>query len=55
MSKGDLIRRIKLVNKKINDEVNTIPFLEEALAKEKEQSMMCQYLFQHSVESALGS
>ena len=54
MSKGNLIRRIESGDNKINGEVNTIPFLEEALVEEKEQPMMCQHLFQQSFESALG-
>ena len=37
----------------MNGEEDMIPFLEEALAEEKEQLMMCQHLFQHLVESAL--
>ena len=54
MSKGNLIRRIKSVDNKINGEVNTVPFLEEALVEEKEQPMMCQHIFQQSFKSALG-
>ena len=37
----------------MNGEEDMVPFLEEALAEEKEQPMMCQHLFQHLVESAL--
>ena len=37
----------------MNGEENTVPFLEEALAEEKEQPMMCQHLFKCLVESAL--
>ena len=37
----------------MNVEEDMVPFLEEALAEEKEQPMMCQYLFQHLVESVL--
>ena len=36
----------------MNGKEDTVPFLEEVLA-EKEQSMMCQHLFQYLVESAL--
>ena len=41
MSKGNLISRIESVDNKINCEVNTVPFLEEALVEEKEHPMMC--------------
>ena len=54
MSKGSFIRRVELVDNQINGEVNTAPFLEEALVEEKEQPMICQHLFQQSFESALG-
>ena len=54
MSKGNFISRIELVDNQINGEVNTVPFLEEALVEEKEQPMMCQHLLQQSFESALG-
>ena len=37
----------------MNGEKDIVPFLEEALAEEKEQPMTCQHLFQHLVESAL--
>ena len=50
MSKENLIRRIESVDNKINDEVNIVPFLEEALVEEKEQLMMHQW---YLVESAL--
>ena len=53
MSKGNFISRIKSVDNQINGEVNTVPFLEEALVEEKEQPMMCQHLFQYLVELAL--
>ena len=37
----------------MNGEGNIVPFLEETLAEKKEQSMMCQHLFQYLVELAL--
>ena len=37
----------------MNGEGNTVPFLEETLAEEMEQPMMCQHFFQHLVKSAL--
>ena len=37
----------------MDGERETVPFLKEMLAEEKEQPMMCQHPFQHSVESAL--
>ena len=37
----------------MNGEEDTVTFLEEALAEEKEQPMICQHLFQHLVELAL--
>ena len=37
----------------MNGEEDIVPFLEEALAKEKEQPMMYQHLFQYLAESAL--
>ena len=33
MSKGNLVRRIELVDNEINGKVNIIPFLEEALVE----------------------
>ena len=53
MNKRNLIRNDKLVDNDMNGEGNTVPFLEETLAEEKEQPMMCQHLFQHLVELAL--
>ena len=53
MNKRNLIRHGKWVDNEMNGEGNIVPFLKETLAEEKEQPMMCQYLFQHLVESAL--
>ena len=53
MNKRIFIRNGRWVDNEMNGEENTVPFLEETLAKEKEQPMMCRYLFQHLVESAL--
>ena len=53
MNKRNLIRNGKWVDNEMNGEGNIVPFLEEPLAEEKEQPMMCQHLFQHLVESAL--
>ena len=53
MNKRNLIRNGKWVDNEMNGEGNIVPFLEKTLAEEKEQSMMCQHLFQHLVESAL--
>ena len=53
MNKRNLIRNGKWVDNKMNGEGYTVPFLEETLAKEKEQPMMYQYFFQHLVESTL--
>jgi hypothetical protein len=39
----------------VDNEESKVPFLNEALAEEKEQPMMCQHLFQCLVESALGA
>ena len=36
----------------MDGERETIPFLKEILAEEKEQLMMCQHPFQHPIESA---
>ena len=49
----NLIRNGKWVDNEMNGEGNTVPFLEETLAEEKEQLMMCQHLLQHLVELAL--
>jgi len=38
----------------MDGERETIPFLKEILAEEKEQPMMCEHPFQHPIESALG-
>ena len=54
MNKRNLIRNGKWVDNEMNGKGNTVPFLEETLAEEKEQLMMCQHLFQCLVESALG-
>ena len=53
VNKRNLIRNGKWVDNEMNGEGNTIPFLKETLAKEKEQPMMCQHLFQCLVESAV--
>ena len=45
MNKRNLIRNGKWVDNEMNGEGNTVPFLEETLAEEKEQPMMCQYFF----------
>ena len=42
-----------MVDNEMNGEGNIVPFLEETLAEEKEEPMMCQHLFQYLVESAL--
>ena len=55
MNKKNLIRNGKWVSNDMNGEGNIVPFLEETLVQEKEQPMMYQHLFQHVVESALGS
>ena len=53
VNKRNLIRNEKWVDNEMNGEGNTVPFMEETLAEEKDQAMMCQHLFQHLVESAL--
>ena len=44
MNKRNLIRNGKQVDNEMNGE-DIVPFLEEALAEEKEQSIMCQHFF----------
>jgi len=49
----EFIRNGRWVDNEMNGKGNTVLFLEETLAEEKEQLMMCQHLFQYLVESAL--
>ena len=53
MYKRSFIRIGRWVDNEMDGEENTVAFLKETLAEEKEQPMMCQHLFQHLVESTL--